>query len=258
LRRADLVTAGLALAVHAGFAIAVTRGGKHQPPPAPKPKPVMLEFNPKLPKPEPIAEAPKAPAAEEAPKPAVTARAPKARKVAMRAPAPPSERPAAAPAAAPVASKSPIYAVSMASPSGMGAAVSVAGAPGGTGPGGTGTGASGAMNAAGGKDGAYRPASVRDVGAMPEVDVDACGRAAKYPREAQLAGTEGDVKVRVSLTESGKVHAARVLSGPGNGLEAAAVEALKNRCKFKPATGRDGQPVAFVIQAYTFHFQLPR
>lgn len=93
---------------------------------------------------------------------------------------------------------------------------------------------------------------------MPEVDAEACGRAAIYPREAEQSGTEGDVRLRVSLTESGQVHAVRVLSGLSRALDTAAMDAIKNRCKFKPAVGRDGQPVAFVIESYTFHFEIPR
>ena len=80
----------------------------------------------------------------------------------------------------------------------------------------------------------------------------------RNPREAEESGTEGEVRLRVSLTEEGRVHAVRVLSGLGHGLDAAAVDAIKNRCKFKPAIGRDGQPVAFVIESYKFHFELPR
>jgi protein TonB len=259
LRRVDLVTAGLALAVHAGFAFAVIRGGGDKPA-APKPKPVLLDFSKKKEEPPPVAaaKAPSAPEATKAERP-VTARAPKVRKVAMRTPAPPSSRPAAAPADAPKASAAPVYAVAMASPTGTGAAVAVNGTPGGTGPGGNGTGASGPLNGGGaGKEGPYRPASAREVGSMPEVDVDACGRAAKYPKEAELAGTEGDVRVRVALTERGKVHAVKVLSSPGKGLDQAAIDALKNRCKFKPAVDHSGQAVAYVIENYTFHFQLPR
>jgi TonB family protein len=128
-------------------------------------------------------------------------------------------------------------------------------------PGGTGSSsaATGSPHAPGGGDGTgYKPASARDVGSMPEVDTDACGRAAVYPREAERSGTEGDVRLRVALTEEGKVHDVRVLTSLGHGFDAAAVDAIKHRCKFKPAVSRDGQPVAFVIQSYTFHFELPR
>ena len=104
----------------------------------------------------------------------------------------------------------------------------------------------------------YHPVSAGAVGSMPEVDADACGRAAKYPREAEQSGIEGDVRLRVALTEEGRVQSVKVLSGLGHGLDAAAIDAIKNRCKFSPALGHDGQPVAFVIQSYTFHFELPR
>jgi protein TonB len=93
---------------------------------------------------------------------------------------------------------------------------------------------------------------------MPEIDTDACGRTISYPDEATQAGIEGDVRLRVSLSPEGRVYAVRVLSGLGHGLDRAAMEALKHRCRFSPAIGRGGKPVAFVIQSYTFHFQLPR
>ena len=93
---------------------------------------------------------------------------------------------------------------------------------------------------------------------MPEVDTDACGRTVSYPPEAEQAGVEGDVRLRISLTETGRVHAVRVLSGLGHGLDRAAVEAISHRCRFRPAVAKDGHPVPFVIESYTFHFELPR
>jgi TonB family protein len=143
----------------------------------------------------------------------------------------------------------------MASPTGAGPAVAIpSGAPGGVG---TGRAAGARSGSSSGRTG-YVPASARDVGSMPEVDTEACGRAAIYPREAEQSGIEGDVRLRVALTERGQVHAVKVLSGLGDGLDAAAVDAIKNRCRFKPAIGHDGQPVAFVIESYKFHFELPR
>ncbi|HVX93791.1 MAG TPA: energy transducer TonB, partial [Polyangia bacterium] len=155
----------------------------------------------------------------------------------------------------------PVYAFTMSSTSELGATVAVPrGAPGGMGSPNDGVAGLGRRGSPGGTgDGSgYHPVSAGAVGSMPEVDADACGRAARYPREAEQSGIEGDVRLRVALTEDGRVQSVRVLSGLGHGLDAAAIDAIKNRCKFSPALGHDGQPVAFVIQSYTFHFELPR
>ena len=61
------------------------------------------------------------------------------------------------------------------------------------------------------------------------------GVKARYTREGQQAEIEGLVRVQVTVDESGKVIAARVLSGLGYGLDEAAVEAAK-KCTFEPAT----------------------
>jgi protein TonB len=245
---------GIAVVVHIGLGLTVVRAGRNPPQP-PKPKQVLLQFEKR---PETPPAPPSTPKVAAAPVP----RAPAARRLAMRtrpasAPTPArsaSPPPAAAPAAQPAA---PVYAVAMASPTGTGPAVAVPqGVPGGTGhgpgvPGGKGAASSGTGDG-------FKPASARDVGSMPEVDTDACGRAAVYPREAEQSGAEGDVRLRVALNERGQVHAVRVVSGLGHGLDAAAVDAVRNRCRFKPAISREGQPVAFVIESYTFHFELPR
>jgi TonB family protein len=255
-RRAELITAGIAVIIHIGLGVTVSRAGKSPARPRP-PKQVVLEFA-KRPEPKPAPELAPAPAATPA-----TPHAPVARKVAVRAPRPvahtaaPAARASAPPAATPSASPPPMYAVAMASTTEVAQAVGV---PGGK-VGGTGTGRPGAALSPTGGNGSgdgFKAISARDVGSLPEVDTDACGRAAVYPREAEQSGIEGDVRLRVALNEQGKVHAVRVLSGLGAGLDAAAVDAIKNRCRFKPARGRDGQPVAFVIESYKFHFELPR
>ena len=252
LRKIDLVTVGLAVVVHVGLGLTVVRAGKSPPPPRPKPVLLQFERRPEPPPAPPVAAAP-------------AARAPSVRRVALGPPRPVAARPQPevrapeAPAARPSApsTPAPAYAVAMASTMAVAAVALPSGVPGG---GGHGTGVPGTA-ASSSRDGAgdgYRPASAREVGSMPEVDADACGRAAVYPREAEQGGVEGDVRLRVALNEQGQVHAVRVLSGLGRGLDAAAIDAIKNRCKFKPAIGRDGQPVAFVIESYKFHFELPR
>ena len=93
---------------------------------------------------------------------------------------------------------------------------------------------------------------------MPEIDTDACGKTITYPDDATKNGVEGDVRLRVTLDDRGRVRAARVLSGLGHGLDQAAVEALTHRCHFTPAIAKDGRAVPFVVESYTFHFELPR
>jgi protein TonB len=102
------------------------------------------------------------------------------------------------------------------------------------------------------------PARELAIARMPEVDTDACGRSIGYPPEAERAGIEGKVRLRVALDARGQVMSARVLRGLGHGLDQAAVEALSRRCRFTPAIATDGRAVPFVIESYTFTFELPR
>jgi protein TonB len=104
----------------------------------------------------------------------------------------------------------------------------------------------------------YKPVSELYVKEMPDIDAEACGRMAHYTAEAEQLGIEGEVKLRVALDEKGAVHDIKVLAGLGHGLDEEAVRTLRHRCKFKPAIGTDGKPVAFVISSYTFHFEVPR
>ena len=263
-RRADLVTVAVAVVVHAGFAFAIARehAGKR-----PAPSTVELEF---AKQPPPIVAT--HPAAVAGPAHAAVVPKPR-RQLALRSPSASPARPApqiAAPVApaepaAPTRPAKPVFAVAMASTTEVPAGLPVPGGattagdptrPGGGAPGGRTAGAGPGGGGAG--EGAYQPASESDIATMPEVDTDACGRTIAYPDEAEQAGIEGDVRLRVSLSPEGRVYAVRVLSGLGHGLDRVAMEALKHRCRFSPAIGRGGKPVAFVIQSYTFHFQLPR
>jgi protein TonB len=248
-RRADALTAGIAVLIHAGLGFAIARVSER---PRAVPRPVLLQFERRAEAALPLASS--APAVATSPP---TAPPKAARKLSLRAPAPRAPARARAPVAAAAAVEdhatrapsAPAFAVAMASPTDATSAVSA--------PQGAGAGPAGRPSSSGGAPG-YAPASAGDVGIMPEVDTEACGHAAAYPRDAEQTGTEGDVRLRVSLTERGAVHAVRVLAGLGHGLDDAAVDAIKHRCKFSPARGRDGQPVAFVIESYTFHFELPR
>ena len=256
-RRADLVTLVVAVVVHAGVAVAIARQhvGKR-----PATSTVELEF---LRSPPVVAGHSAA-----APAPSHAAAAPKLRhQLALRSRAAPARRPPpeiAAPVVAPPtpAPQRPIFGVSMGSTTEVAAGLAV---PAGSTtaadplrPGGAAAGAAAGPPRSGDGEAAYQPASDSDVATMPEIDTDACGRTIAYPNEAEEAGIEGDVRLRVALTPEGNVYAVRVLSGLGHGLDRAAIEALKHRCRFSPAIGKAGKPVAFVIQSYTFHFQLPR
>jgi protein TonB len=105
---------------------------------------------------------------------------------------------------------------------------------------------------------AYQPASELSVRSLPEIDSEACGRSVRYPPEAEQLGIEGTVQLRVALDESGRVHDVAVTSGLGHGLDEAAIQALRHKCKFRPALDSSGKPVAYVIQSYKFRFELPR
>ena len=148
--------------------------------------------------------------------------------------------------AAPAHTSKPVFTVAMASTTEVPAAVAVpagsttAGDP--TRPGGAPGGRTAGIASGGGDgEGAFQPASESDIATMPEVDTDACGKTIAYPDEAEQAGIEGDVRLRVALSPEGRVYAVRVLSGLGHGLDRAAMEALKHRCRFSPAIGKGGK-----------------
>lgn len=72
-----------------------------------------------------------------------------------------------------------------------------------------------------------------------------------YPLAAQREAIEGTVVASLVIDAEGKVVSAKVLSGPGHGLNEAAQEAF-SRFRFKPAM-KDGQPVTTEIKyKYTF------
>lgn len=76
-----------------------------------------------------------------------------------------------------------------------------------------------------------------------------------YPAEAKAKGIEGPVVMDVLIDSEGKVREAKLVSGPGGGLNEAALEAIRN-FRFKPAQA-SGQAVAVRIR-YTYRFVLER
>jgi protein TonB len=72
-----------------------------------------------------------------------------------------------------------------------------------------------------------------------------------YPPQARQDGIEGTVTLMIVVDEAGKVTRAKVLGGPGHGLNEAALSAIR-RFRFKPAQ-REGKPVSVETRfAYTF------
>ena len=255
LRPSDTVAFVLALAFHAGVGLVLldSRPGppahvpkavevevRHRPPPPPPPPPEPLTPPPPREEPPP----PPSPKATTKPRPVAT----------TRPPAPP-------PAEPPKEPPQPVYGVSMDSTTDGESSVSVS------------TGNTTMIDpkksaphverpqplpAAPPAPPERRPVSDLEVGTLPDVDTQACGRSITYPREAEELGVEGDVLLRVALDEAGHVVGVTVLSGLGHGLDQAAVQALRHRCRFTPAVAKDGTRVPYVIQKYTFHFELPR
>jgi protein TonB len=74
-----------------------------------------------------------------------------------------------------------------------------------------------------------------------------------YPPEAREKKIEGKVVMELLIDAEGKVRNATIVSGPGYGLNEAALEAIY-RFKFKPAEV-EGKPVAVKIP-YTYNFVL--
>jgi protein TonB len=72
-----------------------------------------------------------------------------------------------------------------------------------------------------------------------------------YPDQARADGVEGTVTLMIVVDAEGKVTSARVINGPGHGLNEAALNAIR-RFRFRPAR-QEGKPVAVETRfAYTF------
>ena len=72
-----------------------------------------------------------------------------------------------------------------------------------------------------------------------------------YPDDARRAGIEGTVTLSITVDLEGRVVSARVLNGPGHGLNEAARNAIL-RFRFRPAI-KGGEPVSTEMKySYTF------
>ncbi len=88
---------------------------------------------------------------------------------------------------------------------------------------------------------------------MPEVLADV---RVPYPAAAKANGVQGAVTLELLVDDAGAVRQARVVDGPGFGLNEAALEAAK-RFRFRPATAEGGRAVAVKIR-YAYRFVLER
>jgi protein TonB len=89
------------------------------------------------------------------------------------------------------------------------------------------------------------------VAELPVLEVEV--KVSPYPPEARKAGIEGQVIALLTIDDQGRVARVRKLSGPGHGLDEAAVGALR-KFRFKPARF-NGQAVATEIR-YTYSFEI--
>jgi protein TonB len=72
-----------------------------------------------------------------------------------------------------------------------------------------------------------------------------------YPEQARRAGIEGTVTLSITIDPEGRVLSARVVNGPGHGLNEAARDAIL-RFRFKPAIN-GGEAVSTEMKySYTF------
>lgn len=73
-----------------------------------------------------------------------------------------------------------------------------------------------------------------------------------YPLEAQSAGIEGNVELKLEIDKTGRVKNAEVARSGGHGFDEAALAAAPN-LEFEPARRPDGTPVpARILYRYTF------
>ncbi|MBF5045192.1 TonB family protein [Aggregicoccus sp. 17bor-14] len=224
------------VALHAGALLLASRAERPAPVLARPVELVVVEVQ----RPPPAA-APEEKPAPPAPRP----RAPRPVKVAevvrpppVTAPPPPNDAPPAQPAKAPL-----VVGISMSSTTTAGTFSAAVG------------------NTAYGKT-AERAAAPSDVKAyaapryVPVYQVDAPPRVLSefrppYPPEARKANVEGTVVLSVTVDTGGRVVAARVVSGPGYGLDEAARDGIR-KARFAPAI-KGGEPVSTEFKfSYTF------
>lgn len=213
------------------------------PPPPPPPPPPPAE-------PEPPPPAPQA-----APPPPRSAPVRSAAKVAAVAPSPATSEPP--PTSAPATNEpggSPTVALPSAPPSARGVAVRRGSVnTGKVGKGGEGGGTGEGVGSGGGD----KPMSIAMIKkqAMPKGDYGYFDARKDYPPEAKQLGVQGKIRVRLTVSDQGKVTSAVLINKLGHGLDEVAITRAKS-LEFEPALDSNDKPVSsFVV--WTFTFTLP-
>ena len=106
----------------------------------------------------------------------------------------------------------------------------------------------------------YHPVAEEQLKKLPDHDTEECAAAMKEKwntSEAHAQGLEGKLTMRIELDERGKPRRVTVTQGLSKELNSIATGFVRfdPRCKFAPAIGKDGKPVAFVIESYVVRFE---
>ena len=124
--------------------------------------------------------------------------------------------------------------------------------------GGTGAVRGGGTGSGAGSGEVAKPVSVATIktAAKPKGDYDYVSIGKDYPAEAQQLGIEGDIRVKLTVDETGKVATAVLLNKLGHGLDELALDRAR-KIAFEPARDSADRAVASVV-VWTFHMTLPK
>ena len=91
--------------------------------------------------------------------------------------------------------------------------------------------------------------------AMPKGDYGYFDARKDYPPEAKQLGIQGKIRVRLTVSDQGKVTAAVLINKLGHGLDEVAMARAK-KLEFEPALDSNDRPVSSFV-FWTFSFTLP-
>jgi protein TonB len=83
--------------------------------------------------------------------------------------------------------------------------------------------------------------------------------AADYPREAARRGWEGNVVADLTISPEGRVSACKIVTSSGHGmLDDATCRIMLKRAKFRPASDKQGRPVADTLRTPAIEWRVSR